>query len=109
MKTVRISVAKDFSKVPAGRYSGDGSFSGQKFREDYLVPALRSGATVVVDLAGVAGYGSSFLEEAFGGLVRKEGFERDFVERRVVLEASDRAFRPYVGLARQYVERAEPE
>ena len=39
--------------------------------------------TVVMD--GVAGYGPSFLEEAFGGLVRKEGFDKQSLESRLKL------------------------
>lgn len=73
-----ISIAKDFSKFPAGRYFEDGPYSGQLFRTSLLAPALRealqSGHKVVVDLNGTPGFGSSFLEEAFGGLVRSEGF-----------------------------------
>ena len=65
-----ISVAKQFSRFPAGRYRTDGDFSGELFRDKLLVPALKSGDQVVVELDGVAGYGSSFLEEAFGGAVR---------------------------------------
>ena len=66
-----ISVARDFSTVPAGRTKNDGPNSGERFRDELLYPAIRSGAEVTVDLDGAEGYGSSFLEEAFGGLVRK--------------------------------------
>lgn len=65
-----ISIAKDFSSSPAARYRHEGPNSGQRFREEFLEPALREGGMVEVDLDGVVGYGSSFLEEAFGGLVR---------------------------------------
>ncbi|MCX7176017.1 MAG: STAS-like domain-containing protein [Proteobacteria bacterium] len=70
MPTRTINVARDFSRYPAGRYTTDGPFSGAAFRDDYLLPALRAGDEVSVELDGVRGYGSSFLEEAFGGLVR---------------------------------------
>jgi hypothetical protein len=71
---IKIRIATDFSKVPAGRYVTDGNVSGQVFREKMLVPALSQGAHVVVDLDGTEGYGSSFLEESFGGLIRNHGF-----------------------------------
>jgi hypothetical protein len=91
MTADRITIATDFTKYPGPRYERDGPYSGEQFREAILVPALRSAQerdtvlTVVLD--GVAGYGSSFLEEAFGGLVRA-GFASEFLKRhlRIVAE-----------------------
>jgi hypothetical protein len=68
MKTV--SVARNFTRFPSGRHKAKGSTSGEEFRQTFLEPALRSGERIEVDLDGTLGYGSSFLEEAFGGLVR---------------------------------------
>lgn len=66
-----INIARDFSRYPAGRYISDGPYNGEAFRERFLVPALReSTGKVVIEFDGARGYGSSFLEEAFGGLVR---------------------------------------
>ena len=62
-----INIARDFSKTPAGRYLTDGPFSGEHFRESVLLPALQTHELLKVDLDGTLGYGSSFLEEAFGG------------------------------------------
>lgn len=86
MKT--ISLARDFTKFPAGRYKDDGPYSGELFREIYLAPALESGEAIVIDLDGARGYGSSFLEEAFGGLVRL-GFPADRVLARISLVSKD--------------------
>ncbi len=77
----KISVAKDFSKFPAGRYLSDGPASGQAFRDTLLAPALLTGEPVEVDFEGTVGYGSSFLEEAFGGLVREHGLTTDQISR----------------------------
>lgn len=68
-----LNIAKDFSRSPAGRYEADGPFSGEAFRERLLKPAIEANDSVRVELDGALGYGSSFLEEAFGGLVRKYG------------------------------------
>lgn len=73
-----INIRKDFSRYPAGRYLADGPYNGEKFREKFLIPALSEAINqdekVKVELDGVRGYNSSFLEEAFGGLVRSEKF-----------------------------------
>ena len=71
MKDMNIYVAKDFSKMPCVRSRDDGKKSGEEFRDDILLPALKANDRVTVDLNGVLTLGSSFLEEAFGGLVRK--------------------------------------
>ncbi len=66
-----INVAKDFTRFPSGRYAKNGETSGEAFRERFLAPPIAEGKVVLVNLDGTIGYGSSFLEEAFGGLVRK--------------------------------------
>lgn len=82
-----ISVAHDFNKFPFGRFDKDGEFNGTRFRDQYLEPKLREvaehGDVLVVDLDGVGTLGNSFIEEAFGGLVRVSGFERDFLEKHL--------------------------
>lgn len=70
---MKYNIAKDFSRYPAGRFKTDGKYSGEQFREDVLIPSLanlRSDEKITIILDGTRGYGSSFLEEAFGGLIR---------------------------------------
>ncbi len=81
MTTKTILIAEDYAKTPAGRYRDDGPFSGEKFREEWLIPALNDGNDLIIDLNGTLGFGSSFLEEAFGGLVRKGFTGKDLKER----------------------------
>lgn len=83
---VHISVAKQFTKLPGARYRRLGPNSGEEFRETFLEPVLRVGDTVVVDLDGVRGYGSSFLEEAFGGVVRALGLSEDDALQRIQIQ-----------------------
>lgn len=66
-----INISTDFSPYPGLRYRDSSKNSGEAFRDDILIPALKENSCVVVDLDGTMGYGSSFLEEAFGGTVRK--------------------------------------
>lgn len=69
-EAIQVHVSKDFNEEPYGRYPEHGEFNGERFRETFLLPALKKSKRVVVDLSGTYGYGPSFLEEAFGGLVR---------------------------------------
>ena len=72
---IMINVAKDFTETPGARYKTQGAFSGEEFRDNILYPkfidSIKNNDKLTVNLDGGYGYGSSFLEEAFGGLVRK--------------------------------------
>ena len=92
MTQSRVSVAKDFSKYPAGRFIADGPASGEEFRERFLLPALRNNNSLIIELDGTRGYGSSFLEEAFGGAVR-EGFGPYFVRESIELVTDDESLK----------------
>lgn len=77
-----IDVAKEFSPYPSGRVPEDGDKNGEAFRRKHLMPAIQlvlSGNVqdreVIVDIDGIRSFGSSFLEEAFGGLSREEGLD----------------------------------
>lgn len=74
----KIDIAKTFSPYPVGRDEHDSAFNGKKFRTEILAPAIRKALDehyqIVIVLEGLESVGSSFLEEAFGGLVRDENF-----------------------------------
>jgi hypothetical protein len=70
-KVVTIDLARDFSAEPFGRYMSHGPASGERFRSEFLERHLRAGDQVVVNIDGVTGLSSSFLDEAFAGLVRR--------------------------------------
>lgn len=92
--TIEIRVADNFSRTPAGRYRTDGPWSGEAFREDHLAPALGDAdQKVVVYLDGVEGYGSSFLEEAFGGLVRKVNLGGEMLHEMLKIVTDDDAWK----------------
>lgn len=70
-----INLARVFSPYPSGRTDDDGLHNGTRFRENVLVPAINKlgpGEQLVIDIDGVRAFGSSFLEEAFAGLVRNK-------------------------------------
>lgn len=75
---IQLSIANDFSKTPGVRFPAEGEFSGEQFRENILKQkvdeAIQNNDKLEVDLDGTSGLGPSFLEEAFGGLIR-EGYD----------------------------------
>ena len=82
-----ILVATEFSDTPAGRYLSDGPHSGQAFRDTLLFPSLQNFDLVEVDLDGTLGCGSSFLEEAFGGLLREKGMTLKEVKAKLTIKS----------------------
>lgn len=69
MPTLKVS---DLTTTPGGRYAACGPYSGEWFRDEYLIPCLeRYGDQFILDLDGVMGYALSWLEEVFGGAVRR--------------------------------------
>lgn len=103
--TRTINIARDFSRSPAGRHVGDGPYSGEAFREKILVPALRASDEVLeVDLNGALGFGSSFLEEAFGGLVREHHFQLAELRQRIRILTELRTYEQRIW---HYVEDAQ--
>jgi hypothetical protein len=83
MNEKTINVVKDFSKKPYGRYLADGDGCGELFRVNLLAPALREYDQVHVVLDGYNRYGRSFLDEAFGGLIREEKFTYGELEKKL--------------------------
>lgn len=104
-----ISVSEDFSRTPAGRFPDDGAYCGENFREHLLAPALREHDIVEVILDGTRGYGSSFLEEAFGGLIRKGYLQKNDAVRRLHIVAQTKPFLHYKSLAEKYLRNATLE
>jgi len=82
-----IDIAKDYARYPLGRYLTDGPNSGERLRVEVLEPALRQHQRVTVILDGDIGYASSFIDEAFGGLVRNHNFLACELERKLTVEA----------------------
>ncbi len=75
MENRTINIPEEFTRFPGGRYADGKNNSGEELRDRLLWPELQEviakGGKLLIILDGGAGYGSSFLDEAFGGLVRK--------------------------------------
>lgn len=84
--SIILDVATQFDPYPFGRYDNHGPKNGTRFREDLLLPLLKRGEHVTVDLTNARGLAASFLEESFGGLVRA-GLSADFIASHVVIRS----------------------
>ena len=108
--TITINIAEEFSSVPIGRYEADSYYSGAKFRKKLLLPrfkeALESEKTLLIDLKGMTGLGSSFLEEAFGGLVRETQEKPETVLRVIRFTPEGTYFDPYIDNIKEFIRQA---
>jgi len=90
----RLSIASEYTLTPGPRSESLGPYSGERFLRDLLHPrfkdALDRGQTLTVDLDGTAGYATSFLEAAFGGLARE--FGRTCVRRSLTLVSNEEPY-----------------
>lgn len=84
IKTIDLCIGKDFFDDPWGRFYTDGDGSGEEFREEVLKPLLERKLKIKLNISDdVEGYGSSFLVEAFGGLVKYGYFNKDYLFERI--------------------------
>ena len=88
MSHKKIVISTDFSNAPGGRFKSDGRYSGEAFREEYLIPALKSNNKVTVVLDDVLGFACSFLEESFG-VLRRRGFTAFQLEHKLEIISND--------------------
>lgn len=101
-----LTIANEFTPTPGPRKLTEGEFSGEQFLRDLLRPrfeaAVSAGSVLVVNLDGAAGYPTSFLEEAFGGLAREFGSAK--VEKNLEIICNDE---PYLAdQIRKYIREA---
>lgn len=105
---VKVSVVEDFSRTPGPRYISEGDFSGELFRKKVLLPkvkeALNATDDIQVDLDRASGYGTSFLEEAFGGLIREDNIPYDFLKTHLIIKSDEDDI--YIQEIKTYIESA---
>jgi len=106
MTVKTINIADEFSKVPYGRYPDDGENNGERFRNEFLVPSLNEFEKIIVELDGTRGYGSSFLDEAFGGLIRKNIINKENLLSKLEIVSK---FESYKLEIESYISEAKPE
>lgn len=88
---ITLNVLKEFGPITGFRYYTDGPKSGQEFYEKLLKPkfeeAISCGSKLKIEMDGVEGYLSSFINEAFRKL--GEDFGSADVWERLIVEYSE--------------------
>lgn len=102
-----LNIGVDFSRDPIGRYKSDGERSGEVFRENFLLPALRNLSEgekleIIID-DGVESYGSSFLSEAFAGVVKYGYYTKEDLLKKIEITFSDSEFEFFKTKIIQYI------
>ena len=88
-----FNIGKEYNAMPSGRKYGDGLYSGERFRLEYLLPMLQhsNGRRVILHMDDAIGYPSSWLDEVFGGLVRYHGYSKDTLKTKIGIHTFDQA------------------
>lgn len=106
-----LKVASDFSPSPGPRFLFEGKYSGQEFREKHLYPqlvqAIKEDAVLTVDLDGTSGFGTSFLEESFGGLIRNNKLNLCVVRKHLEFKSIEEP--ELIDEVMEYMEDAQDE
>ncbi len=104
-------ISKDYTDMPGGRYIVNGEYSGEDFRDTILIKMIteckRNNEKLVIDLDGGFGYPPSFLEEAFGGLIRKHNIDKNWILKNIEFISHEE---PYlVSKITEYIKEAKYE
>lgn len=106
---MKIEIVKEFSDTPGGRTVAEGDFSGELFRNKLLEPryreAVKRGEKLEIYFDGAYGYPPSFLDEAFGGLVKCLR-QRGIMENICIISNEDLTIERRI---KKYVSDAEKE
>ena len=102
---IKINIAEEFSDSPGGRFKSQGPKSGEEFRELFLEIYFNQNNTEIIQINfdGTFGYATSFLEEAFGGLVRK--YTYNSVSKRLVFISDENP--KYIEKVERYMKEAK--
>lgn len=108
---IHISIS-DFSSYPVGRFPKDGPYNGQTFRDTILIPNVRTAIDerkrLVVSLKDVWSLGSSFLEEAFGGLIRVHKIDKNALLSILEIDEGVPENKIYSSAIFRHIQNAQP-
>lgn len=92
MSTRVFKIVDEFSITPSARTAEEGKFPGVELRnmiKPLLQEAIDNDGKLLIDLDEAAGYGTSFLEEVFGGLIRVEGFKYEDIIAHLEIKSDE--------------------
>lgn len=93
MKIKKINVCREFSSLAFGRDAKDGPNSGERFRNEFLIPIWNDYDQIEVDFSGfMASPGSSFLSASFAELVSRCGIPYDEVKDKIKILPIDSVY-----------------
>lgn len=106
MESIKIHIATDFSETPGARKREQGQYSAEEFFDNVFFPryqeAIANAQKLHIDLDGTYGYASSFLEEVFGGLARKQ--KEKNILANIIIKSDEE---PYlIDEIKEYIKRA---
>ena len=111
MSNYTLNIGKDFSIDPAGRHYTDGPASGEDFRENYLLVRLgkltqEQKLDIVID-GEIEAYGSSFLSEAFAGIVKYGYMDKETLLAKINIVFTNQEFNFYKQRILKYIDEAQ--
>ncbi|WP_029285359.1 STAS-like domain-containing protein [Pedobacter sp. R20-19] len=107
MDTINIKFARQFTRKPGPRKIEEGDNSGELYRKQLLIlvkQAIDEDKKLIIDLDGVLGYGTSFLEEMFGGLIRNNHIPYEQLSKRLSFISYEEPF--LIDDINKYLQRA---
>jgi hypothetical protein len=107
MDKIIIKISEDYTKTPGVREEREGDFSGKEFLDRILLPkfqqAIAEKKILFIDFDDTAGYPTSFLEAAFGGLARHYK-NAEFVLKNLEFKSNDDPF--LISDVKEYINEA---
>lgn len=89
---MKLNIVSEFTDTPGGRYIAQGPYSGEEFRDTILKVkydyCLLKNEKLVINFDGGYGYPISFIDEAFGGMVR-DGYSAKKMLKNMVFISND--------------------
>lgn len=86
------NISTEFTDTPGPRLIAEGKFSGELFLKDILLPKFNEAKSnnykLIIDLDGTFGYPPSFLDEAFGGLVKATSLNKKEILKYLEIKSS---------------------